>query len=73
MHANGSNQKIFKFVKEREKFDRWNPWAMGSSGGMLRDFVLEIFGVCGRLCQASPTTSPNMRTYKELRKLARNH
>jgi len=49
---------------EREKLEIQNPWAMGSSSEMSRDYILKRLGVCGRLCSVIPATSTSMRTCK---------
>jgi hypothetical protein len=49
MHAMKVTKKIFNFYeREREKLDRWNPWAMESSSDNLRDYVLKRIGACRR-------------------------
>jgi hypothetical protein len=44
MHANKSNQKIVETLRRRERraCKAWNPWAMDSSDGLRRDYVLEM-------------------------------
>jgi hypothetical protein len=42
-------------MKERKRsLIVWNPWAMESPGGMLRDYVFKKLGVCGRYKLVQP-------------------
>jgi aryl-alcohol dehydrogenase-like predicted oxidoreductase len=58
LHARKVTKEILDFVKEREiSLIAWNPWAMGSLGGMMRDYVFRILELWKM--QASSTTSPS--------------
>jgi hypothetical protein len=61
---NKSNQKVFKFVKERERsLIIWKPWGMESLGGMSRNYVFRKLGVRGRYNLLQPPLQA-MRTCK---------
>jgi hypothetical protein len=58
MHAREVTKENLDFVKEREiNLIAWNPWAMGSPGGMMRNYVFRILELWKM--QASSATSPS--------------